>query len=85
MENVVEQKKKGVGSLHFLLFLCLKLNSDANSEPFPKRQVYDSSKLKKFVDNNLKFDTIGKKFSNREENTVGKGEIAYYEQFLFFP
>ena len=23
--------------------------------------------------------------SQREENTVGKGEIAHYEQFLLFP
>ena len=27
----------------------------------------------------------GGKFSKREENTVGKGDIAHYEQFLFFP
>ena len=26
-----------------------------------------------------------KKFSKRVENTVGKGEIARYEQFLLFP
>ena len=26
-----------------------------------------------------------KKFFNRVENTVGKGEIARYEQFLLFP
>ena len=25
------------------------------------------------------------KFSKRVENTVGKGEIAHYEQFLLFP
>ena len=24
-------------------------------------------------------------FSKRVENTVGKGEIAHYEQFLLFP
>ena len=27
----------------------------------------------------------GGKFSERVENTVGKGEIARYEQFLLFP
>ena len=27
----------------------------------------------------------GRKFSEQVENTVGKGEIARYEQFLFFP
>ena len=33
----------------------------------------------------LKFDENGRKFSKRVENTVEKGEIAHYEQFLFFP
>ena len=28
---------------------------------------------------------IRKKFSKQVENTVGKGEIARYEQFLLFP
>ena len=27
----------------------------------------------------------GRKFSKWVENTVGKGEIAHYEQFLHFP
>ena len=30
------------------------------------------------------FDENGSKFSKRVENTVGKGEIACYEQFLLF-
>ena len=33
----------------------------------------------------FKFDENGRKLSKRVENTVGKGEIAHYEQFLFFP
>ena len=45
----------------------------------------DSSKLKEFADDNFKFDKNGGKFSKRVENTVGKGEIARYEQFLLFP
>ena len=28
---------------------------------------------------------MGKKFFKRVENTVGKGDIARYEQFLLFP
>ena len=48
-------------------------------------KIFDSYKLKKFVDDNFKFDEKGKKFSKRVENTVGKGEIAQYEQFLLFP
>ena len=45
----------------------------------------DSSKLKEFADDTFKFDENGRKFFKSVENTVGKGEIARYEQFLFFP
>ena len=38
-----------------------------------------------FADNNFKFDENGRKLPKRFENTVGKGEIACYEQFLLFP
>ena len=38
-----------------------------------------------FADDNFKFDENGRKVSKRVENTVGKGEIARYEQFLLFP
>ena len=40
--------------------------------------------MKEFADHNFKFDENGRKFSKRVENTVGKGEIARYEQFLLF-
>ena len=52
---------------------------------FPKRQILDSSKLKESADDNLKFDQNDRKFSKPIENTVGKGEIARYEQFHLFP
>ena len=54
-------------------------------QPFPKRQILDPSKLKEYSDDNSKFGEKGKKLSKWVENTVGKGEIAYYEQFLLFP
>ena len=43
--------------------------------------------MKEFADDNFKFDENGRKLSGRKqvENTVGKGEIAFYEQFLLFP
>ena len=41
--------------------------------------------MKEFADNNFKLYENGRKFSKRVENTVGKGEIARYEQFLLFP
>ena len=47
--------------------------------------ILDSSKLKDFADDNFRFDENGRKLSKTLENTVGKGEIARYEQFLFFP
>ena len=53
--------------------------------PFPKRQTSDAFKLKEFADDNFKFDKNGRKFSEWEENAVGKGEIAHYKQFLLFP
>ena len=51
----------------------------------PKKQILDTSKLKEFADNNFKFDENDGEFSKRVENTVGKEEIARYEQFLLFP
>ena len=46
---------------------------------------WNSSKLKVFADDNFKFQENEKKLSKQEENTVGKGEIARYKQFLLFP
>ena len=43
------------------------------------------SKLKAFGDDNFEFDENGRKLSKQVENTVGKGEIAHYKQFLLFP
>ena len=56
-----------------------------SSQPFPKQLILDPSKLKEFADNNFKFNKNGRKFSKWLENSVGKGEIACYEQFLLFP
>ena len=41
-------------------------------------------KPKEFADNNSKFNENGTYFSKGVESTVGKGEIARYEQFLLF-
>ena len=41
--------------------------------------------MKDFADDNLKFEENGRKLFKPVENTVGKGEIARYEQFLHFP
>ena len=50
-----------------------------------RRQILDYSKLKEFADDNSKFHENVRKLSKQVENTVGKGEIACYEQFLLFP
>ena len=52
---------------------------------FTRRQILDSSKWKEFADDNFKIVENGRKLSKRVENTVGKGEIACYKQFLLFP
>ena len=58
---------------------------DQSFNPLPQDKILDWSKLKQFADNNFKFDENSRKFSKQVENTVGKGEIARYEQFLLFP
>ena len=50
-----------------------------------KTQILHSSKLKEFAEDNCKLDENGRKFSNLVGNTVGKGEVAHYKQFLLFP
>ena len=51
---------------------------------FPKQQILDSFKLKEFTNDNLIFDEIGRQFSKRVKNTVGKREITCNEQFFSF-
>ena len=58
--------------------------SKVHFQPFTKRQILDSSKLKEFADDNSKFDENGRMFSEWVENTVGKREIDRCEQFLHF-
>ena len=41
--------------------------------------------MKELAGDNFSFDKNGRKCSKQVENTVGKGEIARYEQFLLFP
>ena len=55
------------------------------SKPFPKQQILNSSKQKKFQDDDFEFDENGRESSKWVENTVGKEEIAHHEPFLIFP
>ena len=54
-------------------------------EPFVKRQILNSSKLKVFADNNFKLEGNGRKFSKRVENTVEKAEICLLRAISPFP
>ena len=51
----------------------------------PDDKILDSSKLKEVADDNFKFHENERKLTKWVENTVGKGEIACYGQFLLFP
>ena len=53
--------------------------------PFPKKQILDSSELKDFAEDSFIFVENGRKLSKWVENTVGKEEIAHYEEFFLFP
>ena len=53
--------------------------------PFPNDKILGYSKLKEFAGDNFIFDENGRKCSKQVENTVGKGAIACYEQFLLLP
>ena len=53
--------------------------------PLPDDKILDWSKLKQSADDNFECDVNSRKFSKLVEKTVGKGEIACYEQFLLFP
>ena len=53
--------------------------------PLPNDKILDFSNLKEFAEDKFKFDENGRKFFKWVENTVEKGEIARYEQFLLLP
>ena len=53
--------------------------------PFPNDQFQTLPKSKGLKTTILILIKNGRKFSKWVENTVGKGEIARYEQFLLFP
>ena len=66
------------------IWTSLNIFCFVKSLPITRRQILDSSKLKEFADDNFKFEENGRKLSKEVENTVRKGEIARYDQFLIF-
>ena len=51
----------------------------------PSDKFWTLPKLRKFAGDNFTFDENSRKSSKKVENAVGKGEIAYYKQFLLVP
>ena len=75
------------GGLRSLFNVAKRQWDDTRSctKPFPKQQILDFTKLKKFADDHFKCYENGRKFSRLVEYTEEKREIARYEQFLLFP
>ena len=83
-------KKLILGTKYQPEVTCTELNIDKHIEEqylitLSQMKILDSSKLKEFTDDNFIFVENGRKLSTQVEITVGKGEIARYEQFLLFP
>ena len=53
--------------------------------PIPNDKFWTLLKFKEFAVDNFELNENRRNSSERAENTVGKGEIARYEQFLLFP
>ena len=67
-----------------LNLLSVHVLTSGKSWPFSKRKKLDPFKLKDFAGDNFRFDKNGGKVLQKGRNTMGKGEIARYEQFLLF-
>ena len=79
---------------HQIWICCLQTHSYWNSlkfvvlervNPLPGKVFQTLPNWKSLQTTNFKFDENSRKLSKWLENTVGKGEIARYEQFLLFP
>ena len=68
-----------------VILLNAKINVSVWLNPFPNHKTLEWSKWKEFADDNFESDENGGKYSERVENTVGKGEITLWDQFLLFP
>ena len=76
------QKLYCLCTMSHLPYHHIQNGTDLKSSPNDK--ILDWSKLKQSADDNFQFDENSRKFSKQVKNTVGKGQIARYEQFLLF-
>ena len=56
-----------------------------NGQPFTKRQLLDSSKVKEFADDNFKFDKNGRTFFKRGRKHCGKRRNGSFRTIFPFP
>ena len=61
---------RSVSSVTYYQLKSNKIIFSSVIQPFPKRQIFYSSKLDRFADDNFKFDETGRKFSKQVENTA---------------
>ena len=86
-ENIVG-KGENADNQHFLLFPQHFLSSEGKPLSLTHYQMthfrlFQTERVCR--QQNFKFDENGRKLSKGVKNTVGKGEIACYEQFLVLP
>ena len=70
--------------------ICFNLDQSKNLSFCKELTHYQTTNFRLFQTERVcrrqfQIDENGRKLSKRVENTVGKGEIARYEQFLLFP
>ena len=84
VDNTVRKGEKP-GYQHLLISIpqCFLFFSH-HLNPLPDDKILDKSKLKQSADDNFKFHENSRKFFKHVGNTVGKGEIAHYKQFLLY-
>ena len=64
---------------------CFCLRADRGINPFPHDKILDQTELNAFADDKLTVTKMIIFVIDREENIVGKGEIAYISNFFPFP
>ena len=52
-------------------------------QPFPKRQILDTSKLKEFADNNFKFDEMAESFTIAKKTLRDKEKLLVTSNISF--
>ena len=85
MDSVQSEIRMRILDLHCQQKAFCVVNSTERVNPLPDDKFWTLPNWKSFQTTISNLTKNGKKLSTRVENTVGKGEIARYEQFLLFP